>query len=130
MNSSSPNALPELRLERLTEENFEAFAGLINCEDGEWDQRKANEPDKSKACMRERVPEAALLVTLKDYGKNQGWSAIEGYPFNRETIARLGEAVTWPGFPEDFARAGFSRVGEHWLSSPEHARSIYRLELA
>jgi hypothetical protein len=51
------------------------------------------------------------------------------YPFDRETIDRMGDAVTWPGFPEDFAEAGFQRMGEHWLNNKEYARSIYRLEL-
>ena len=71
-----------------------------------------------------------LLKALKAYGKEQGWTAIEGYPFDRETIDRLGDAVTWPGFPEDFAEAGFTRVREHWLNSKEHSRSIYQLGLA
>lgn len=194
-----------IRLERLTEANFETFASFINCEDGgcycsfwhqkwssmeEWDKRKAEAPEKNRSCMldkvrsrfhlgvlayqgdelvawisvgplpefywawrrvgqlgdaaktiaaipcitrrtevRDRVTEASLLQALQAYGKEQGWSAIEGYPFDRETLDRLGDAVTWPGFPEDFAQAGFKRVGEHWLHSKEYARSIYRVEL-
>jgi hypothetical protein len=197
--------IPDIRLERLTEENFEVFASLINCEDDgcycsfwhqkissmeEWDRRKAQEPEKNKSCMlerlrsrfhlgvlayqgndlvawisvgpltdfywtwkrvgqlgdsaktiaaipcitrrsefRDRVSEASILKQLALYGKEQGWSAIEGYPFDRETIDRLGEDVTWPGFPEEFVASGFTRTGEHWLSSPEYRRSIYRLEL-
>lgn len=196
---------PPIRLEKLTEANFETFAGFINCEDGgcycsfwhqkfasleEWDQRKANEPEKNKACvlekirarfhlgvlayqgdelvawisvgpvtdfhwawrripqigesaksvaaipcitrksdLRNRVSEASLLEALKAYGKDQGWTAIEGYPFNQETIDRLGDAVTWPGYPKDFSEAGYQRVGDHWLNSQEYGRSIYRVEL-
>jgi len=196
----------DIRLERLTEDNFEIFASFINCEDGgcycsfwhqkfssmeEWDKRKSEEPEKNKACVleklrarfhlgvlafqgdelvawisvgplpdfywawrrvgqlgdsaktvaaipcitrktevRDRVTEASLLMALRSYAKEQGWTAIEGYPFDRETIDRLGEAVTWPGFPEDFAKAGFQRIADHWLHSKEYSRSIYSLELA
>lgn len=83
-----------------------------------------------KAGFRDEVSESSILLALREYGKAQGWTAIEGYPFDRETIDRLGEAVTWPGFPEDFERAGFARVGEHWLNSKEYPRSIYRVDLA
>lgn len=157
----------------------------------EWDKRKAEEPEKNKACVlyrvrsrfhlgvlayqgndlvawisvgpmidfywtwkrvgqvgdsaktiaaipcitrksefRNRVTEASILKALIPYAKEQGWSAIEGYPFDRETIDRLSDAVAWPGFPEDFVEAGFKRVGDHWLNSKEYARSIYRVELA
>ena len=195
-----------LRLEPLSEDNFEAFSSLINCEDAgcycsfwhqkwssmeEWDKRKAEAPDKNKACMlekvrsrfhlgvlvyrgneivawmsvgpmpefywawkragqvgdsaktvavipcitrkteyRDEVSEASILHELRTYGKQQGWSAIEGYPFDRETIDRLGDAATWPGFPEDFVEAGFKRVCDHWLNSKEYTRSIYRMELS
>lgn len=149
-----------LRLEPLSESNFEAFASIINCEDAgcycsfwhqkwssmeEWDKRKAEAPDKNKACMLEKVrsrfhvgvlvyreseivawvSEASIFQELVAYSKQQGWAAIEGYPFDRETIDRLGDKVTWPGFPEDFVEAGFKRVGDHWLNSKEYARSIY-----
>ena len=83
-----------------------------------------------KTEFRDRVNEASLLKALGAYGREQGWTAIEGYPFDRETIDRLGEAVTWPGFPEDFTEAGYTRIGEHWLNSKEYSRSIYRLEFA
>ena len=82
-----------------------------------------------KTEYRRQVSEASILQALRPYAKQQGWSAIEGYPFDRETIDRLGDAVTWPGFPEDFVEAGFTRIGEHWLNSKEYARSIYRLDL-
>ena len=82
-----------------------------------------------KTELRNEISEASILQLLPAYGQMQGWSAIEGYPFDRETLDRLGEAVTWPGTPEDFETAGFKRVGAHWLNSKEYARSIYRLEL-
>ncbi len=195
----------EIRLERLTEENFEIFSSFLNRHDSgcycsfwhqkfssmdQWDKRKAEEPEKNKACMlekiraqfhpgvlayqgtdlvgwvsvgplidfywawkrvaqvgegaktvaaipcitrnrdfRDRVTEASILKPLRQYGKEQGWTAIEGYPFDREAIDRLGDAITWAGFPEDFAEAGFKRSGEHWLNSKDYARSIYRYEL-
>ena len=83
-----------------------------------------------KTEARDRVTEASLLSALVPYAKQQGWSAIEGYPFDRETLDAKGEAVTWPGFPEDFQKTGFVRSGDHWLNSPEYARSIYRFELS
>ena len=156
----------------------------------EWDKRKAEEPEKNKSCMlerirsrfhvgvlvyrdadivawvsvgpmpdfywawkrvglvgdnsktvaiipcitrkteyRDKITEASILQELRAYGKEQGWTAIEGYPFDQETIDRLGKEVTWPGFPEDLVEAGFQRIGEHWLNSKEYARSIYRVEL-
>jgi hypothetical protein len=82
-----------------------------------------------KTEVRDRVTESALLSALRSYGKEQGWTAIEGYPFERETIDRLGETVAWPGFPEAFTEAGFQSIGKHWLNSEEYGRSIYRAEL-
>ena len=81
-----------------------------------------------KTEFRDQVTEASLLQALIPYAKEQGWTAIEGYPFDRETIDRLGDSVTWPGFPEEFRNAGFNRVSDHWLSAPEHRRSIYRID--
>jgi hypothetical protein len=79
--------------------------------------------------LRAELPESELLKALKDYGRTVGWSAIEGYPFDRVAHDKHGHAIAWAGFPEDFERAGYKRVGEHWLHSPEHSRSIYRFEL-
>lgn len=151
-----------LRLERLTETNFEEFSKFLNCQDSgcycsfwhqkftsmtEWDQRKAEAPELNKSCMLDRVrsrfhvgvlayqgeqlvawisvgplpdfywawrrvgklggdaktvagilcitrktevrdtlPESELLEALKGYGKSQGWTTIEGYPFDRSAI--------------------------------------------
>ena len=194
-----------IRLERLTEKNFEDFSSFLNCQDSgcycsfwyqkwssmeEWDQRKASSPELNKSCMldkvrskfhigvlayqgdqlvawisvgpvpefywawrrsgqlgdaakltacipcitrktsvRDHLPESVLLEALKEYGRAQGWTNIEGYPFDRSAIEQHGKAVTWPGFPEDFERAGFQRVDAHWLSSPAASRSIYRFDL-
>jgi len=196
---------PDIRLEKLTEDNFEAFSAFINAEDSgcycsfwhqkitsmeEWDKRKATEPEKNKSCVldkirsrfhlgvlayqddeivawisvgplpeffwawrrvaqigdsaktiaaipcitrkteaRDKISEATLLHLLKSYAKDQGWSAIEDYPFDREAIERHGEAITWPGFPEDFSKAGFTRINEHWLSSKDYPRSVYKVNI-
>lgn len=82
-----------------------------------------------KTECRDDLSEAAILKLLRPYGIQQGWSAIEGYLFDRDVIDRLGDAVTWPGSPEAFAEAGFVRTGDHWLSSQEFSRSVYRMEL-
>lgn len=195
-----------IRLEQLTETNFEAFAAFLNCQDSgcycsfwhqkwnsmaEWDQRKAEAPDLNKSCMldkvrsrfhvgvlayqgersvawisvgplpdfywawrrvaqlggeaktvagilcitrktdvRDSLPESVLLKALQDYGRQMGWSVIEGYPFDRSALDQHGKAVAWAGFPEDFEAAGYHKIGEHWLSSKDAARSIYRLEIS
>ena len=74
-------------------------------------------------------PKRFVRQDLGDYGKQMGWSAIEGYPFSRAAIDKHGKGVAWAGFPEDFEAAGYSRRGEHWMSSTEVLRSIYRLDL-
>ncbi len=195
----------KIRLERLTEQNFEKFSSFLNCHDSgcycffwhqkfssmeEWDKRKAESPELNKSCMldkvrakfhlgvlaykgdelvawisvgpvidfywawrrvgslgnaaksaacipcitrkkelRDSLPESELLEALKEYGSEQGWDSIEGYPFDKEAHDKHGKAVTWPGFSEDFERAGFKRAGEHWINSSEYPRSIYRFEL-
>ncbi len=76
-----------------------------------------------------KLPESEILDALKAYGRVQGWLAIEGYPFDQSAIEKHGKRVTWPGFPQDFERAGFQRTGKHWLNSEEYSRSIYRFDL-
>lgn len=192
---------PEIKLETLSEKNFEIFAEFINSQDAgcfcsfwhqkftsmnEWDEQKAKRPESNNACMLERVrshfhlgvlasqgdqmvawisvgpmidfywtwrtvaqigseakttaaipcitrktefqdtlPESALLKPLREYGKTQGWTAIEGYPFDTETIEKVGSSITWAGIPKDFSEAGYERIADHWLSSPEYKRSIW-----
>lgn len=81
-----------------------------------------------KTSVRGTLPESELLIPLKEYAKNQGWKAMEGYPFDRVAIDQHGEAITWAGYPEDFDKAGFKRIEDHWLSSKEAPRSIYRVD--
>src|SRR5687767_8836359 len=59
-----------------------------------------------------------VLEALKDYGRARGWSVIEAYPFADGTIAAHGLTLAWPGFTKSYERAGFARVGAHWLSQP------------
>ena len=203
--SISKSSKTFLRLETLTEKNFDEFSSFLNCEDSgcycsfwhqklssmeEWDKRKAEEPEKNKACMLDKVrsrfhlgvlvyrgdnlvawvsvgplpefywawrrvskigelakltagivcitrksevrnslPEFEILNALKHYGKQQGWIAIEGYPFDREAINKHGESVTWAGFPEDFIHADFQKCDSNWLNSIDYPRSIFRVEL-
>jgi len=194
-----------LRLERLTENNFETFSSFLNCEDSgcycsfwhqkissmeEWEKRKGSEPEKNKTCMldkvrsrfhlgvlvyraeelvawvsigplpeffwawrrtaqigdaaksiagivcitrkteiRDTLPESEILDALKEYSRQQGWSAMEGYPFDQAAIDQHGEGITWAGFPADFERAGFQKTDSHWLSSKDYPRAVYRFDL-
>ena len=70
-----------------------------------------------------------VLAALKEYGRAREWSAIEGYPFADEAIATHGDKLKWAGLSNGFERAGFERVGDHWLSHPDYKRSIYSLNL-
>lgn len=73
--------------------------------------------------------QSAILAALKDYGREQGWIAIEGYPFDASAIERHKEHVLWPGLTKGFEDAGFNRIGAHWLSSAEAERSIYTVTI-
>ncbi len=70
-----------------------------------------------------------ILTALKNYGKVQGWSAIEGYPFDSSALEKQKENVIWPGLTKGFVEAGFSHVGPHWLTGPDWERSIYTANL-
>lgn len=70
-----------------------------------------------------------LLLALKTYGGQQGWTAIEGYPFDPHAIKKHGKEVLWPGTTQSFELAGFKRAGPHWLSQESAPRSIYRLDV-
>ncbi|MFA6238559.1 MAG: hypothetical protein WC635_14590 [Bacteriovorax sp.] len=81
-----------------------------------------------KTDVRDSLPESNILEALKIYGKERGWTSIEGYPFDRSALDKHGKALTWAGFPEDFESANFQRTGEHWLSSAEATRSVYQFK--
>jgi GNAT superfamily N-acetyltransferase len=70
-----------------------------------------------------------VLSALKEYGRAREWSAIEGYPFADSAIATHGDKLKWAGLTNGFERAGFERVGDHWLNHPDYMRSIYSLQL-
>lgn len=73
--------------------------------------------------------QARILEALKEYGRSQGWTAIEGYPFDASALEKHRDEVIWPGVTKGFAESGFQRVTEHWLNHPEAERSIYRYDL-
>lgn len=70
-----------------------------------------------------------LLKELLPYAKNNGWTAIEGYPFDVEALTKHGDKVAWPGFPDSFLSAGFKRIDQHWLNNPDYPRSIFKVDL-
>ncbi|MBK9321506.1 MAG: GNAT family N-acetyltransferase [Bdellovibrionaceae bacterium] len=73
--------------------------------------------------------QSKILEKLKEYGKEKGWSAIEGYPFDASAIEKHKEHVLWPGLTKGFEEARFLKIGPHWLNNPEAERSIYKVEL-
>lgn len=75
---------------------------------------------------RQRDVAQALIA----YGRAQGWTAIEAYPFDDEAVARQPERLAWPGFEGPFREAGYERIGAHWLARPpEYGRWICRRSL-
>jgi len=70
-----------------------------------------------------------ILSSLKDYGKIQGWTRIEGYPFEESAFKKQGKNVAWPGHVRGFESAGFQKLGAHWLNHPDWERAIYETEL-
>ena len=74
--------------------------------------------------MQVKVTEA-----LKQYGKEKGWKRIEAYPFSYHAIQKHGKALLWPGLTENYEKSGFSKLQDHWLSSPEAERFIYKHDL-
>lgn len=70
-----------------------------------------------------------ILKQIIAYGKTQGWTRLEGYPFDPEAREKHGEKVAWPGMPESFTAAGFTFMEKHWLSQQDWWRSIYKMEL-
>lgn len=81
------------------------------------------------SAFRGKGLQTKILEALKIYGKEQGWTAIEGYPFDESALEKHKQDVIWPGLAKGFSRAGFVRTGPHWLSSSDTERSIYRAEL-
>lgn len=75
--------------------------------------------------MQERV-----LVALKEYGVQNGWTAIEAYPFADAALEKHGPSLLWAGLRKNYERAGFEEAGEHWLSQPETKRHRYTLSLS
>lgn len=70
-----------------------------------------------------------VAVELLAYGRSEGWSAIEAYPFDDAVFAAHPEA-SWSGFERPYLDAGFARTEAHWLSRPpEWTRWIVRAEL-
>lgn len=70
-----------------------------------------------------------ILEALKIYGREQGWTSIEGYPFDTSAIEKHKDDVIWPGVPKGFIESGFQHLGPHWLSSSDAERSIFRYQL-
>lgn len=81
------------------------------------------------ARFRNRGFQTILLRELKTYGKAQGWTMIEGYPFDESALVKHKENVIWPGLTKGFIEARFERVAPHWLDSPDYRRSIYQMQL-
>lgn len=104
-----------------------------------WKRVAAVEEDPAKiagiVCITARPEyrgkgfQARALEALKPYARSRGWEWIEGYPFGRSMIEKHGAAVLWPGLEKSFERAGFAKVGDHWLGSAESERHIYRFKL-
>jgi hypothetical protein len=78
---------------------------------------------------RSQKMQPAILRALTAYGKEQGWTAIEGYPFEEEAYAKHGKAIAWPGNAEGFRNADFEKIEPHWLSQADYPRAIYRKSL-
>jgi hypothetical protein len=74
---------------------------------------------------RGRGVQTEVLRTLRGYAALQGWTSVEGYPFDPSAAAQHGRGVVWPGTTKGYEEAGFTRSGAHWLSAPSAERSIY-----
>lgn len=79
--------------------------------------------------QRNKGRQKEILEILKAYGRDQGWTTIEGYPFDASAIEKHKDNVVWPGVTKGFVEAGFQRIGPHWLSQPETERSIFGFDL-
>ena len=70
-----------------------------------------------------------ILKELIPYGKKQGWTSVEGYPFDESVIKEHESDVAFAGTPEDFVEAGYEKIGQHWMTQPKYERSIFSVEL-
>lgn len=71
----------------------------------------------------------SILAELKKYGAEKAWTSIEAYPFSNQAIEKHGDALKWPGLTGGYEKAGYVKAQNHWLSSPEAERYIYKMEL-
>lgn len=71
----------------------------------------------------------ATLEALKLYGKEKGWTKIEGYPFSEDAILEHGIELKWPGEIVEFENSNFTKICDHWLSSSNCERYIYEVKL-
>jgi len=78
---------------------------------------------------RNKGRQKEILEALKVYGKSQGWTSIEGYPFDASAIEKHKSNVIWPGVTKGFSEAGFQRISPHWLSQPDAERSIFEFKI-
>lgn len=78
---------------------------------------------------RNKGMQRRILDSLKIYGKNQGWTALEGYPFDQSAVIKHHDKVLWPGTTKGFVEAGFTRIDKHWLSQTNAERSIFEYKL-
>jgi hypothetical protein len=79
--------------------------------------------------FRGKQMQGQILAALKMYGQQKGWTSIEAYPFAKEAIEKHGESLKWPGLISGFENAGFHKLQDHWLSSADAQRYIYKVEL-
>lgn len=75
--------------------------------------------------LRSQGLQSEILKAVIDYSKTQGWSQVEGYPFDPSAFEKHGKALSWAGHVKGYADAGFQRIDSHWLSNPDYERSIY-----
>ncbi|GIL16251.1 MAG: hypothetical protein BroJett040_00020 [Oligoflexia bacterium] len=79
--------------------------------------------------FRKKGLQSKILSELVNYGRANGWKAIEAYPFDSTAIEKHGEVLLWPGLTKGYVEAGYQRESAHWLSSADAERSLYKIEL-
>jgi GNAT superfamily N-acetyltransferase len=73
--------------------------------------------------------QSQILVELLKYGKAQGWTSIEAYPFEKSALEKHGQSVLWPGLSKSYEEAGFKKIGPHWLNHPDWERALYKFDI-